>query len=181
MLISFREVRTRGARADWDEIEKEILKELKKSIRPALVKRFRAVIADWTPEHRPNFRTVIKVTRQAIELFIRVVGKNAKIWQFVSRGTSGPYQIPTTPPAKSVDGLLHYRVIYDARTQPRGKFSQGSGKKTGAWVTPAVVMHPGVTAREFEEVIAEQFTPEFRRNLENAMRRGITAAQRTGG
>lgn len=176
--VAFRQIRTRGVRPDWDAIRREVEKTLDKEVRPTLIKKFRDVIGDW--EHKPNFRSKKKVTPSSVEVLINVVGSNARIWAFVSRGTTGGYQIPKNPPAKSRDGLLHYQAVYDARTKPRGQYSLGSGQKSGDWVSRRTVTHPGVKAREFEEVIAEQYKREFSRIMENAMRRGIRAAQRGG-
>lgn len=174
--ILFRQVRTRGVSPNWAAIRREAEKALNKEIRPALIKKFRAVVGDW--EHKPGFRSKKKVTAQAVTVDVDVVGSNAKIWSFVSRGTKGGYLIPTNPPAKSRDGLLHYQVDYSARTAPGGRYGLGTGEKSGAWVTPRQVTHPGVKAREFEEKISKDFIPEFRRIMENAMRRGARAAQR---
>ena len=175
--IAFRQIRSRGARPDWNAIRQELEKTIDNEVKPALIKKFNDVVADW--QHKVSFKARKQITRAEIKVYVYPVA-NKDIWVFVSRGTRGGYQIPKNPPASSRDGLLHYQAVYDARTQPRGRYGLGSGQKTGPWVSARTVIHPGVKAREFEEVIAEEYKKEFSRVMENAMRRGIRAAQRGG-
>jgi hypothetical protein len=175
--IAFRQIRTRGARPDWDAIRAEVEKTIDSEVKPSLIKKFKDVVSDW--QHRVTFKARKRITRTEMKVYV-FPESNKEIWAFVSRGTTGGYQIPKNPPAKSRDGLLHYQAVYDARTKPRGQYNLGSGQKSGPWVSRRTVIHPGVKAREFEEVIAEQYQKEFSRIMENAMRRGIRAAQRGG-
>lgn len=173
--LAFRQIRSRGVRPDWEAIRREVERELDSAVKPELIKRLSEVTADW--KHQVTFNARKRVTPSEIKVYVFPVS-NKDIWTFVSKGTTGGYQIPRNPPAKSRDGLLHYQSVYDARTAPGGKYGLGSGQKSGAWVSAKVVTHPGVKAREFEEAIAKEYQGEFTRLMENAMRRGIRAAQK---
>lgn len=173
--IAFRQIRTRGARPDWDAIQKEVERTLDSVVKPALIKKFKDVTSDWKHQVTFNARKQVKSTEIIVYVF---PVENKQIWIFVSKGTTGGYQIPKNPPAKSRDGLLHYQGVYDARTAPGGRYGLGSGQKSGSWVSKRTVTHPGVKAREFEETISKEYQKEFSRVMENAMRRGIRAAQK---
>ena len=171
--ILIRQVRGRGLRPDWPTIRQHAEKALDKEVKPALVKKLSAVAKGW--KHEVTFDSSRKITPSESSVYI-FPAANKRIWAFLTLGTKGGYLIPTKPPARSRDGLLHYQVDYSARTAPGGQYGLGSGQKSGKWVTPGQVTHPGVKAREFEEKIVKDYNAEFRRVMENAMRRGIYAA-----
>jgi len=174
--IVFRLVRTRGLRPDWPTIRRHAEKALDKEVKPALVKKLSAVAKGW--KHAVTFDSSRKRTPTESSVYVYPAA-NKRIWGFVTLGTKGGYLIPTSPPARGRDGLLHYQVDYSARTAPGGQYGLGTGQKSGKWVTPGQVTHPGIEKpREFEKRIAKDYTPEFRRVMENAMRRGIRAAQK---
>lgn len=179
--LAFRQIRTRGTRPDWAAIRRASEKAIDKEVKPALLKKFDEIAgskSDW--KHKVAFKARKRITQTEIKVYVFPTGSNAIIWGFVSKGTKGGYQIPKNPPASSRDGLLHYQAVYDARTAPGGRYGLGSGQKSGPWVSRRTVIHPGVKPREFEKFIAEEYQKEFSRVMENAMRRGIRAAQRGG-
>ena len=179
MQVVMRQIRSRHIRPDWEGIKKEWERTMDRECKPDLIKKFEAVVSDW--EHQPTFKARKQIKGGAwVKIYIYPAGAHKDLWVFVSRGTKGPYQIPRNPPARSRDGLLHYQVLYDAHTRPPGLYGLGDGKKHGDWRSVAVVMHPGIKAREFEERIAKEYQLVFVRKLEAAAKRAIRAAERRG-
>lgn len=100
------------------------------------------------------------------------MGRYAPIWIYVDKGTK-PHEIA----AKNVP-LLKFQTGYSARTAPVAKYNQGTGTANGAWVTKAVVQHPGNEARKFTETIIDELDPPFPDRIQAAIARGIKKANR---
>ena len=129
---------------------------------------FRQVTARWS--HKPKFARIRTANKNIISVTIEPDGKNAQIFKWVDQGTKGPYLIPKFGPMLPGQRLT-FRSGYSARTQPRGKYNQGSGQASGAWVSKERVIHPGIKAREFTQTIAEDALPILVQNERLALRR----------
>lgn len=134
------------------------------------------VTSSW--EHKPQFRRVMVVSATVIRASVQAVGRNRKIFGYVDKGTGkyGPkgasYQIkPKTAP------VLKFRAGYDARSRPPAgpgsapRANVGTGKAIGGWVSAKTVTHPGIRPRKFAESFEKQLQPDFRRRVNNALRR----------
>lgn len=95
-----------------------------------------------------------------------------EIYGYLTHGTKGPYPIPK--PGNTSAKTLRFQWggpgSYSAKTSPR-RISSTTGGPSGPMVFRKRVMHPGIKAREFDETIAEKWTPEFARRMKNAMAR----------
>jgi len=165
--VAFRAVRSRRKFNKAPEVQRKMKTELIGPVKEHFIKEFEGVVSDWT--HKPEFKVRTFFTMDMLKVNVFPAGPNKDKWIWVSRGTSGPYPIP-----KSGPGLLAFTLGYSARTRPRGQAHVGSGTATGPKVIGVMqVMHPGIEAREFEEVIAEDNKDWYSRNMENAWRRII--------
>jgi hypothetical protein len=99
-------------------------------------------------------------------LYVYPTGENKKYWIWTSRGTK-PH--PITPVNAAV---LAFSQTYTPKTAPRGPSYGGSGESSGPMVFAMYVDHPGTAPRHFEEAWARWAKKPFRREMENAMRRG---------
>ena len=130
---------------------------------------FKSVVLDW--KGKPRFIAKMGDKDGDFVLSVRPAGKDAKKWNWVSRGTKGPYKIR----AKNAKTLA-FRTGYKPRTKPGGTFG-GPGVASGPWRTPVEVTHPGIEPRHFEENIAKRFAPMYRERIENLIRREMRKNQ----
>lgn len=141
----------------------EIAKELK-GIGRDLRKAHVDVVSDW--RHKPDFVAKTDIGRGILSVNVFVRGQHKKIWRYVDEGTRPHVIMP-----KKAGGRLIFRTGYSPRTLPIAQAHVGTGTATGGWRTADMVNHPGTRAREFGNTIAEEYTPTFRRRIENAFRR----------
>jgi len=120
--------------------------------------------------HKPKFKKVIIVKPDLIAVNVFTSGRSRanKIFTYVDKGTKQHFIFP-----RKFGGRLIFKTGYDAKTQPPGKFNAGTGQRFGDFVSKSFVLHPGSKARDFIATIAKKVTPDFRRRIENAMRRGV--------
>lgn len=134
------------------------------------------VTASW--EHKVQFRRVMVVTATLIRASVQAVGKNKKIFGYVDKGTGkyGAKGVAYKIKPKNVP-VLRFRAGYDARSRPPAgpgsapRASVGTGKAIGGWVSTKEVTHPGIRPRKFAESFEKQLQPDFRRRVNNALRR----------
>ena len=128
----------------------------------------RDVVRQW--RNRPDFGDEFMVTKTRIECLILPKGDRrvTKIFQYVDRGTRGPYLIFPKPP----NTHLYFRAGYSARTQPIAQYNKSSGQSFGAFIRSEGVVHPGIKARLFMQTFMEKLTPP----LEQIVQRQINIA-----
>lgn len=150
---------------DLDSIvRKQIEEAMDKQVKPALVKSHERVVADW--KHKPKFGAQKRIRPERITVSVFPTGDNAKIYNFVDKGTE-PHEIRPVR-AKA----LRFNTGYQPKTLARpARTVSGGGKATGPEVFAQVVHHPGSEAREFSKTIAEDISPHFKRLIENAFRK----------
>lgn len=165
--VAIRVTRRRRKFAKAPEVRRKLGAIVDNEVKPDLIAKFDDVVSDWSG--KPEFKARKFVTADSIKVNVFPAGEHKDKWIWVSRGTRGPYPIPKGGP-----GLLAFTLGYSARTRPRGQAHVGSGTASGPSVIGIMqVQHPGIEAREFEEVIAEEYKPEFSRTMENGWRRVI--------
>lgn len=115
------------------------------------------VVKDWS--RKPRFVPIVIVSRDTIDLVIRVMGPHRMLWFWVDQGTAtgreknptGPYKIrPVNAPA------LKFRSDYRPRTLPVANYRVGPGVALGPWQTRQEVTHPGIEARKFTTTQADE-------------------------
>lgn len=89
-----------------------------------------------------------------------------KIYGYVTRGTPPHPIFPKKP-----GGVLAFPSGYSAKTVP-GMLGSRAGGPSGNTVFARGVMHPGTEARNFDELIHDEWKPEIIRRLKNAITRG---------
>lgn len=121
---------------------------------------------EW--KHRVDFGETVTIDPLIIEVLIKPTGRNVKIFQYVDKGTKGPYPIPkVVVPGR----MLRFQVGYSARTMPVAKYNVGTGTHFGAWVSKAQVMHPGVKPRKFLETYMDELLPSLQRRVQDEINR----------
>jgi len=150
----------------------EISATIDKVVKPDLVAWFDKIVASW--KNQPSFKAMKKITRTDMSVYVYPTGPNAQIWRYVSQGTRGPYPIPKD--GNTTAKMLRFRGNYKARTTTSGGY-KGPGRATGKWNIRKQVTHPGIKARNFEAHIARWYKPTWRREMKNAVARGLRKAK----
>lgn len=123
--------------------------------------KFNSTVATW--EDQPTFN---KTIRGKTPLSKKIVGKTStkhQKYDWVNNGTKGPYPIPKAGP-----GVLAFSEGFTPKTRP-GIIASGPGLRFGDTLIRSRVMHPGITARKFDEEIKKQIEPVFESNMTTAM------------
>lgn len=123
------------------------------------------VTENWT--HKVKFQSRVTIGKKYILLSVYARGENKQIFDWVDKGTKGPYIIQARKPG----GYLSFRTGHQPKTLPVAKFNQGSGGYTGGYVKKKFVIHPGIIARNFTKEFIKVTLPAVRRAIENAFRR----------
>jgi len=129
---------------------------------------FRKTTATWT--NKPAFETLTDTTGGNLTV---LVGTDNEIYKFVDEGTR-PHRI--VPKASNRSGRLFFQSGYVAKTTP-GIIGSRAGGKFGNVVVARAVNHPGTQARGFTKQIEAKTRNRFKRNMQEAMRRGAEKAQ----
>jgi hypothetical protein len=111
-------------------------------------------------EVRWNTQTKFGALKNSVKVFT-----NSEKYALVNEGAK---RHPITP---RHGGMLRFRTGYRAATSPRvigSRSPMRSGKVVGA----QAVSHPGFEGRKFDETIAEEYTPIFEKDIQEAINRG---------
>lgn len=159
----------------FKDMQREV-KQSSQSFKRTAVKEFERVVENpggkpW--QHKPKFVGGVFITPNGdkISLVVEPIGPDAKYWEWTSRGTKPHIITARNAPT------LYFRGSYDAKTKAGNPPTYGgSGKSSGAYVRKLEVQHPGTTPRLFEEAIGKTLQREWKRTVENAIRRGVRKA-----
>jgi len=166
-------VRRVGKGAGWSleprRYEKELRKAINKVAKPAVLKMCKEVVSGdrysttgraW--KHKIKFRSRFSVRGNDAILYVYPSGKDKLIWTYVSRGTR-PHPID----AKNAPFLV---FPYGGPGQSaKTSLAPGAGRVFGGpggttkWASVKHVDHPGSKGRHFEERIAKEYGPKFRK------------------
>lgn len=144
-------------------VRDEILTTMLRKNTPELISEFRKTTEGWKTNVR--FSYLLKQKTSSISLFIKPVGKNADIYSLVNNGSPAHKIFARNSPT------LRFQEGYVPSTSPRVIGSRRN-RRFGRLRTPLSVSHPGFEAREFDDVIAEKYTPVFERDMQDAINRG---------
>lgn len=141
------------------ELNKE-LKELGRSAENELAKPTR----QW--DNPPQFKSDFSGGTSRIVLIVHPVGAQAAKYERIDFGT--PARV-IRPNRKKV---LRFRPRYLASTIPNRLWSRAA-RRSGDFVYARYVHNPGIRARNFTQQALKKVNPEFRRRIENLIRREV--------
>ena len=171
--VLFRPIKAK--QSDFRAFYREIEKALDNTVKPELLAYFQRVVQPWN--NPPQFAARKRILLEMLEVYIYPVGENADIWRYVTLGTR-----PHIIKPKGAGYPLRFKWggygSYKARTTTSGGY-KGPGKVIGGQtVRFKRVNHPGTKARNFERHIARWYKPRFTRVMNEAVKRGVAAANR---
>lgn len=129
---------------------------------------FTKTTATWSK--KPRFDAEIHTGSAAGGVSIDVTTKN-EIYGYVDEGTR-----PHIIRPKHKRGILAFKTGGRAKTRPR-VIGSTAGRQGNKQAFAKEVHHPGTKARQFTKTISKKWQPEFRKEMDAAMKR---AAKRSG-
>jgi hypothetical protein len=138
----------------WVDNVADIMKD---KAAPRLKELFRGTTYGWS-EH-PSFRQTL--TRRAASLSMEVYTTDAN-YGLINAG-SPPHPIPARQ-----GGILRFRPGYRSATKA-GSLISNRAYRSGPYVTAMSVAHPGFEPRRFDELVAKEYEPDFRRDVQEAI------------
>ena len=142
------------------ELQKE-LQELGKSAEKEMAKPTRQWVAP------PAFKSRITGSTSRVMMIVHPIGRQAKKYERIDFGTNPRVIRPRKP-----GGILKFQPKYLASTIPNRLWSRVA-KRRGAFVYARIVHHPGIRPRNFSKQVYQTMNPEFRRRMENLIRREL--------
>jgi len=135
------------------------------------------ITGDW--KNKPKFRSRVTNLRGVLTAELEAIGKNAKIWYWVSLGTKPHIIRPRN--AKALAFPWGGPGSYKPKTTPRGRSATfgGPGTVSNAKMTyRQEVHHPGTEARDLEGLIRNKYAPTFSRIIRKAIKDGSAMARK---
>lgn len=106
-------------------------------------------VATWRKKPQWNFR--VEREGRNILLISEATGRHKMLWVYVDKGTGldGPrrQRYPIRP--RDPNGSLVFRENHDPKTRAVAQANVGTGESSGALLVRKLVMHPGITKRDF--------------------------------
>lgn len=132
---------------------------LVKKTAPHLKVLFRKSTYGWSKH--PSFKQ--HLTRHAHELAMEVYTEDEK-YGLVNAGS------PKHVIGAARYGFLRFKPGYRSATTP-GQLQSRRAFRSGKHVTSYGVNHPGFEARKFDELVAKEYEPQFRSDIQDALNR----------
>jgi hypothetical protein len=144
-----------------DRVRAAIEQTMRRKTGPGIKKLFEQTTDGW--EHGVRFQTEHKFGSDRLSTEVYTTDDQ---YRLVNAG-SPPHEIaPRNAP------MLKFQPGYRASTRPR-VLSSRSKQRFGGYVTSMLVHHPGFTAREFDQTVAEEYEPKFQEEIQDAINGAI--------
>lgn len=145
-------------------VRNAIQRKMETKTGPDLQKEFRKTVDGWSnpPPFNPHVYHGTSLRT--------VVYTESERYIFVNNGTSAHRITP-----KGARGLLRFQPGYRAATKP-GVIGSSRPSRFGEHVTSRGVYHPGVEARNFDQVIAEEYADTFVEDIQDAISMAVGKA-----
>lgn len=126
-------------------LDRELTRVMRDKIGPLIKGDFEDTVQGWSSP--PQFISKYSEpfgTQKQVEVY--PAGRGTLQWSRVSEGTPAHIIAARRRPT------LAYQKDFVPKTKPGGPYG-GPGRKSGPWVTPKAVLHPGIEPRKFSVVI----------------------------
>lgn len=138
----------------------EIAKVQRQTSVPRLRRLFQKTVFGWST--KPTFGWAQTRTADSMTLIMYPQGAGADIWEMINEGTK-PHVIR---PGKRK--FLSFRPGYRASTTP-GTLQSRRSYRSGKYIAASLINHPGIEARRFTEVIAEEYNNPYMNEMQDAI------------
>ena len=138
----------------------EIARTQRQTSVPRLRKLFEKTVFGWS--RKPSFGWAQRRTADEMSITMYPTGQHAEIWNLVSEGS------PAHDIRPRKGGLLSFRPGYRSATRP-GTLMSRRAYRSGKQVAAKIVHHPGFEARNFPEMIAEEYENPYIDEMQDAI------------
>jgi len=154
---------------------REIARVQRSQTAPDVRRLFQRTVVGW--KNPPGFPNIQKIERDSIGITTSAIGTirsshgltATQQYALVNVGAN-QHPIPT-PGTTAVGGWLRFQRGYSSSTRPR-VLSSRAYIRSGVFRRARSVDHPGFDPREFDAEIADQYTPTFTADMQDAINRG---------
>lgn len=165
-----RSFRTRDVYASHPAFRREITNTMRTQVGPGIGSVLDRDVTDW--KKKPTFKPVLEITAKAVVVSTLVQGGAAQVWHWLDEGV----------PEREIVPRRHRQPLRKLRSTGRKRRPTRAALR---FVGPGgmIIYRNRVTAgaiepRMYAKKAARTYNSQFRRHMENAMRRGVRAAQR---
>lgn len=159
---------------DDKKLHEEVVKSMNNYAR-FLLKDFEKTVTTF--KRKPSFTKRLNITPSSVGIQITPSDNDAgKIWGYLDKGTKGPYPIPK--PGNTGAKKLRWRTGGAPKTFPNSTITVGGSPANGEWRSKWRVMHPGIKARNFTKIIAEQHQSTFTKWMHSELNRIVKEAMK---
>lgn len=113
-----------------------------------------------TWDNKPKFEVLVSLAGGGATV---LVDTNSVIYGYVTKGTAEHVILPRRAKA------LRFGSVFRAKTTP-GVIDSRAGGSSGPDVFSQGVLHPGTEPRNFDKIIARDWSRRFKREMESVMR-----------
>lgn len=173
--IYWRAFRTRGVYANMAAFRRVIGEGMVQTVFPKIEKRLQAKVVHWKVEVKFLMTKVINEQGIAVKAFPS--GTGAKYWKWNTLGVHAR----TITVKKQFTQKLHKFKRYKPALgiPPKGARVRSALRAAGITFRYSLKW-PGIVPKYYEKQVADEYRPGFQRDMENIVRRAVTAAQREG-
>jgi hypothetical protein len=146
-----------------EKVRQAIIDAQNRKTKQALTDLFKQTVQGWkTP---PQFAAKRIDTTSQLGIRVYPTGQNTEQYGIVNAGS--PSHIIRPRKAK----MLRFQTGYRAGTKPR-VLSSKAYERSGGFISTGLVHHPGFEAREFTQTIAKEHEPDFKKDMQEAIKNG---------
>lgn len=146
----------------YDKWVREIESKMRTKTEPDLRKYFKDTIIGWKTQ--PEFLAHHFKTNSSIG--VQVYTSN-RVYGIVNAGSPSHLIRP-----RQRGGILRFQVGYQSATK-LGSLKSGPYRRSGITVTTLQVRHPGFKPRGFDELIADDYSPKFVKDMYETFTGGL--------
>lgn len=136
-----------------------IVNVLERKTAPKLKEYFRDTVYGWSAAKKPSFRQKLTRSHQSLSMLVYT---DSEIYALVNEGSPRHYITPRGPYP------MRFRKGYRPSTTP-GVMKSRRAYRSKPWWTARLVDHPGFEARNFDELIAQTYEPQFIEDIQDAV------------
>lgn len=158
-----------GVYISYSAFGRAMAKTIGQQVKKDVIPKFEAVVDDW--ESAPGFEGRVQRRSGRWELYVYPTGRGAELWSWLTNGVPGRFITPNGPYP------LKFRTGYKAKTSPGQPYYRGPGVHTGPTARSMGHWWPGIVPRNFEQGIADDYSPQYFKTLLDGVRRAVRGSQ----
>lgn len=171
--IAYRAFRRKGVFDNPRAVIREIERTMDGPVKAHVLEEHRKRVANW--ESDVDFAARKFLRSNGIWVNVFATGEDKRVWNYVDKGTRQHWIFAVNAP--KLVFTWGGPGSYTPKTDEGDVYGQDGGP-SGELTWRNAVLHPGNQPRHFSKIIGRRYSPEFKREIRNAIRRGKRRARR---